>query len=236
MAVRRTRTQDPQAELTPVARKLQAMHETGQRLLKEISDTNEWGRHGIRDQARALGKGAQDVRTLRRFADPGRGYDKAELAQLIKQCEKHGRDMGIALIRMLLTIPDKSCRAELQQRMLDEGWSVSETGDQIIRRFGRRRQGGRAPRVADDPESALIQVQEMAITWRRWVRAFVAKAASGEFTTSAPGPKVQQSPLPVELMQEIAAVSSSIDRLSTSVSEQIDKLRQQREGRRSRKP
>jgi hypothetical protein len=212
------------------------MHETGLRLLKEVPETNAWGQHGIRDQARALGKGAQDVRALRRFADPIRGYDEAELAELIARCEEHGRDIGVSVIRMLLTIPDKSCRVELQQRILAEGWSVSKTGDEIIRRFGRRRQGGRAPRVADDPESALIQVQEMAITWRRWVRAFVAKAASGEFTTSAPGPKAQQSPLPVELMQDIAAVSSSIDRLSTSVSEQIDKLRQQRERRRSRKP
>ena len=241
MAVRKTVKQYTQAELTPVARRLRGMYETGQRLLKEVPVTSEWGQHGIRDQARALGKGAQDVRALRRFADPIRGYDKAELAQLIKQCEKHGRDIGIALIRALLTVPDKSCRAELQQRMLAEGWSVSKTGDEIIRRFGRRRQGGRAPRVADDPEAALLQVQEMGITWKRWVQAFAAKNTGAGFLLpvdgrDTKGKQDRRSRVPKDLAEEIEAVTSAIEKLSTSVGRQIDTYRQQRERGQARKP
>ena len=240
MTARQTKRRGTRADLTPVARRLREMYETGFRLLKEIPVTNEWGQHGIRDQALALGKGEQNIRTLRRFADPIRGYDEAELAQLIEQCETHGRDIGMPLIRMLLTIPDKSARAELQQRMLVEGWSVSKTGNEIIRRLGRRRQGGRAPKVADDPEAALLQVQEMTITWRRWVRAFSAKISSGGFLVTGVDDdekkrKVQRSPLPDELVREIEAVSSVIEKLSTSVGRQINTYRQHRERRRNRK-
>ena len=240
MTARQTKRRGTRADLTPVARRLREMYETGFRLLKEIPVTNEWGQHGIRDQALALGKGEQNIRTLRRFADPIRGYDEAELAQLIEQCETHGRDIGMPLIRMLLTIPDKSARAELQQRMLVEGWSVSETGNEIIRRFGRRRQGGRAPKVADDPEAALIQVQDFAISWRRWVKAFSDKNTGAGFLITVDnqdrkGQQIRRSRVPKKLVEEIEAVSSSIGHLSVSVSQQIDKLRKQRERRQARK-
>jgi len=214
------------------------MHRMGRRLLAQTPDSSGYGTHVIREQAGERRLTEPEIRTLRRFADPTVGYTKAELSELIELAAKHKRDIGVTLLRSLLTVP-KDERKPFQELMLANGWSASRTSDEIIRRFGRRRDGGRQPKIREHVDAALVQLEDLTITWRRWVRAFVHKNAGEGFLVAVDDQdqNVQQrrrTHIPDPLLDQIATVTTAIEELAASINRQIDRHRKQRVKRRAK--
>jgi hypothetical protein len=52
--------------------------------------------------------------------------------------------------------------------MIAGHWGVRRLNREIATRLGRRRQGGRKPRVADDVAGVLVQLDVLLERWSRW--------------------------------------------------------------------
>lgn len=224
------------AEVQAAIRELRQFHRTGKEILNMYGLRAIPGEHSMKDMREHFSLPAHVIRAVRKFADPEHGYNKAELTELCELCGQHNRVVGLTLVRHLLTIPDKATRTQFQYDMIREGWTHSRTETELIRRYGRRRQGGRIPKVAEDLDAALLQVEDLTISWRRFVQAFSERDASGGFQKTDAAPeeprgKTKRSRVPRRLMEEIETVSGAIDHLNTSVSRLIDQLRRKREKR-----
>ena len=109
------------------------------------------------------------VRKVRRFADPKRGYTQHELERLIRRCKKHGRALGFSFVAKLLSLPKKpDVRSRLESQLIRERWSTLRLNQELLSRFGRRRQGGKKRQVPADVAGMLAQFDQMALNWLRW--------------------------------------------------------------------
>jgi hypothetical protein len=187
--------------------RLREYHRVGTEILTEFGPGRDPGMDKI---SKRYGLGVHVVRVLRKFADEDHGYTEAELNELCAQSEKHGYTVGVTQLRHLVTIGDKKERARFQRQMIRGKWSNSETVAELVRRFGRRRKGGRKPHVAADVPGVLLQLEGFAVAWRRW-----SERLADEDDDQV---KVRTSDLAKEVQAAVAKVTEAFAALNTVVS------------------
>jgi len=200
--------------------RLREYHRVGTEILAEFGP----GRDPDMDEiSKSYGLEVHVIRVLRKFADDDHGYTEAELNELCAQSEKHEYTVGVTQLRHLVTIADKKERARFQRQMIRGKWTNSRTVSELIRRHGYRRRGGRMPIIAQDVEGAVIQIQSLATTWRRWFDLFSGVSVpSGKKQL-----KVKLSDLPPELQRCLQQVDEAMLALEDVLPERDKKPEEQ---------
>jgi hypothetical protein len=196
------RSSDPQ-ELAQAVKQIRDWHKLGTRSLKARAWNARRAEGYVADEARELGTSAAYLTKLRKFADPQKGYTEKQLERFCDQCRGSGRAPGISAILLLVTVPERRVREKLQRRMLDEDWGLKQLITEIRVIHGRRRSGGRPPRVASNQRGILAQTDDLIETWLRWEKALSA-------------PSVKEK-LPPEVLKGIEEVAKTARALRESI-------------------
>jgi hypothetical protein len=96
------------------------------------------------------------------------GYDEKRLEQLISLCEAKRHVPEITALLRLVSVPVGAHRDRLQRMLVAGRWGVRRLEVEIAARLGRRRQGGRKPRVSDDVAGVMVQLDALVERWLRW--------------------------------------------------------------------
>jgi hypothetical protein len=201
-------------EVEQAIREIREYHAVGRRSLDLVPEKGGHGRGEIPAQAADLGWNETKLRKARQFAHPETGYSPEDLAQLFRQLRQHRPVFGTAMIGLLVTVPKKRARAELQRRAIEGNWSVAELAAELKRRYGSRRQAGRRRSVPTDPDRLLVQIEEMADSWQRW---YAAVSGSDRVDTPAP-----LDGLPATVKKQVRAVQEAVDQLHRAVGRTLE--------------
>jgi hypothetical protein len=168
----------------------------------------------VKFRAFALGMNEDVYRKARQFADPERGYTAEELEILFKDFQRHRSCLTRTHILRLMAVPEKRFRRTMVNRALKEGWSVHRLQAEIVGRYGRRRAGGRRPRIATEPRQLLVQLDMFCHRWNRWCEVLdCSPGRAGEAGSAR---------LPEDVQARVREVSRAVRRLEAE-------LRRQRE-------
>ena len=165
-----------QSKIDAAIKDIRRLHAIGRKSLKKPGKRAPKLR--IDEDAKRLRMNRFTLRKARRFADvddegEGEGYSKDDLNNLCSQiqgqkpigkretvfCRSH-------LIR-LLDVP-KSDRPSFQADAIKQGWTYQRLGAEIAKKFGRRRIGGKRPRMPDDRIGVYEEIEKRCISWQRW--------------------------------------------------------------------
>jgi hypothetical protein len=130
---------------------------------------------------------------------------------------EHRPVFGTAHIGLLVTVAWASGRDALQRECIEHNWSKNELLAVIKLRFGSRRQGGRRRRLGTDEAGLLVQLADMAETWRRWHNC---ASAAGE-----QGGEAALDRLPEAVRKEVRTVAKAIVKLRDVVDGELARLR-----------
>lgn len=198
-------------ELTPeqAARSLRELWRAGRRSLRRLR--MEEIHHGDKEKA-LLEEGAQEglnydtLAKARRFAQE---YTREAVDDLCRQVRRYQAPFGGAHMVRLLSVPVTHRKAFFHEA-LKAKWSGSRLDVAIRERFGRRRQGGRRPRVPDDPPARLSFLDGLCTKWLRWC--------------AAAGPQ-----LPAGLREQVSKASRAVRRVHDTVTAELERLRRSRQ-------
>jgi hypothetical protein len=201
---------------------LRQMHAEGRQIRDRLDGLTKPGKtvSTIRRAARDLSINLDYAWKSLRFADPARGFSEAELEQLCKWVRRYRRIVGRAMIGKLLTVPKRS-RMTFAERMLREGWSLSELDAELARRYGRRKQGGRRPKMLENLKATLIGLDAKCLSWSR-----LADYLHQPRDTDPPGQRlVHLEDLPDDVRRSIVKVDRAIRELRQVVGSHLVQFR-----------
>jgi hypothetical protein len=177
----------------------------------------------LRQEDPATGWNATRLRKARQFADEEEGYSQKRLTELCQALRKGRPVFGVSQVGILVTLSWAEGREDLQRECIESNWSKAELELEVWRRVGPRRQGGRKRKVGGDPILALIQLNAMADTWRRWCAA----AAGGDDGDEEDAPRVLKA-LPQAIGKHIKTVSDAMSALREAVGRKLAAARAER--------
>jgi hypothetical protein len=210
-----SRPRATRAEVAEAIRQIKAYHAQGKQSLKELPERGRYGDRAIATQAKQRGWTETKLRKARQFASPEAGYSKDRLNELFRLLREHRPVFGVSHVGILVTASWSEGRAKLQRRCILENWSKDQLEAKVKARLGPRRFGGRRRRVAEDPVQALVQVDEMADTWRRWYDI------ASEEPSGSKGAKSVLDRLPEPVRAEVHKVNGAMRRLRKSLAEEL---------------
>jgi hypothetical protein len=166
----------------------------------------------IKDLARRVGCNETKVRKAWQFA---RRYTGDALDELCRSLRRHRPHFGTAHVGILVTVPDRRTRKELQRGCVREDWSARWLQFQVWNRLGLRRQGGRRPRVDGEAEPLLRRLDALAGTWLR-----LCDAAGGHRPEVRGGRSVLQK-LPGAMKWHVEQVTDAMRELREAVADRL---------------
>jgi hypothetical protein len=195
---------------------IKAYHEQGRRSLRELPRRGEHGARAIDEQADKLGWNPTRLRKARQFAHNSEGYSRDRLAELCNLIRDHRPVFGVSHVGLLVTVPWPQ-RERIQKECVEGNWSTAELQAEIKRQYGARRQGGRRRRVSAKPEHILIQLDQMADTWRRWHMVVAKVNEAGQSALD---------PLPGEIRDRIKSTAKALTKLQEAVHVELKAARE----------
>jgi|SRR5579871_6272418 len=202
-------------QINEAVKKIRTFHQLG-RKVQRLRHTAIFGQHQIDTEAIKLRINPDTLRKARQFAEY---YNQSELNELCSYCraeqlrmEPHQSVFGRSHVIRLVSIGSKKERLRVQRVAITNAWSVAELDEEIAKRFGRRRKGGRRPRIPAERTALLIQLDGMCETWLRWHQN--AARTPGEREEEAPVPLTCLSP---RVKRIVAEVSEDLRRLQTII-------------------
>jgi hypothetical protein len=190
---------------------LRDFHRIGSNSLRRRGERAAYGGKQAEAEAGELGISPDILRKLRQFADPETGYDAGELEELCRLCREHGRSWGIKHLTIIIRVRKAGGkRAAVQRRAIKNGWTTSELKDEVLRRFGRRRSGGRKPAVRSDVQGVLGQIEAACL---RWVRLHAELTSDGHRREAHP----HLRDLPKAVQRTFGDATESVRRLHVAV-------------------
>jgi hypothetical protein len=148
----------------------------------------------------------ETIRKARKFADPDKGYNAAELKQLLDHCRRKRFALYWYHIILLLGVADKKSRRQLQTAAIDNKWSINRLRDAIFKTRGNLRpKAGRRYNAADMTDHRL-RLQQICSEWDRSLAGY-EKWAAADANTGKP------SKFPPRIARQIAVVSKELHRL-----------------------
>lgn len=147
-------------------KKIEERYTIGQKILEQCGPTSP---HGViaplADQYKVNRDTAQKLRAI---ANPETGYTKPQLERWFRLFRSESRSLSISHFIKLVSVPRGPERDRLTREALSHGWSSHELQSEILALQGRRRDGGRRPKVAS-AEKFESQFKERIWSWRRWL-------------------------------------------------------------------
>jgi len=213
------RPQVSREDVAQAIKEIRTYHDQGRQSLRELPQRGKHGARAIDEQAERLGWNSTRLRKARQFAHSEEGYSRERLNELCRLLREHRPVFGVSHVGLLVTVPWPE-REELQRECAERNWSTSELQAEIKRRYGSRRQGGRRRRVSTDPDHALVQLGEMADSWRRWFAVVGEVNEEDETILDA---------LPEPVRSRVGAVQRAVNRLRKAVNAELEANRKKRE-------
>jgi hypothetical protein len=184
--------------------RMRRWHRLGSRSLERRPADTSSHAGAVEEDAARLKVSVAKLRKLRQFADPVNGYDEVRLERLIALCRAKRHVPGITALLRLVSVPAGVHRDRLQRRLVAGHWGVRRLEVEIAGRLGRRRQGGRRPRVADDVAGVLVQIDALVVRWLRWQHELSVRPAYKELRPRL-RERIEQVSLAVKELRRAAA-------------------------------
>ena len=169
MAVGRSGKRPVAAQTKSVAeQQLREIYAEGQAIRDRLARQTKSGRTvlTIKSEAQKLGINVDYAWKSLKFADPVHGFSEDELDRLCKWVRQYRRIVGRAFVARLLTVPKRS-RMKFTETMLRDGWTLSELDTELARRYGRRKHGGRRPKMLENLKDTLLGLDTKCLSWSR---------------------------------------------------------------------
>lgn len=203
---------------------IRELFEIGQEALRVLSTAggSGYGEDQIGQVARRVGRNPETVRKARQIADPKEGYSRHELEALCKAILAQGNIAGGCVftqshLMKLIAVTPKRERDRFQGEVLRHGWSRKEMERRMLAAYGRRRSGGRKPRVMTDVRAYLADLEGKCIAWIQWHRAAEGVIASMPKPAGAMG-------VPADVRGELKRVVQGITLLRIKVSRALKRM------------
>ncbi len=147
-------------------KKIEVRYAIGQAILKACGSTSPHGL--ITELAEQYDINRDTAQKLRAMASKEMGYTKRELNQWFKLFREEDYALSISHFIKLISIPKGKERDRITQEALTNHWSSHRLQAEILAFQGRRKIGGRKPKVAtgDEFEAELTQT---LWSWNRWL-------------------------------------------------------------------
>ena len=206
-----------QSKTDLVIKQIKDFYAIGEASLQKYRGRAKYGKHQRDHEGKQWKMNPYTLRKARQFADPDRGYSREEFKELC--LEVHAQSVlsqgettfGRTHIVRLIGVP-KSKRLELQHLAITNGWSTSELSNQIVMRFGRRRLGGRRPRICSDLHLLYGQIESLCRRWQRWSTDLAVHHKNGSIAK-----------IPEDINALIGKTTNCIQELQTSVTKKLNK-------------
>ncbi len=192
-----------------VIKQVRGYYQLGQELLKAHVERGGYDAHFFDAEAAERGCNSTYLRKAAQFARAPDGYSPHQLEQLVKLLRTHRALVGITHIGLLVTLRWKRGRMEVQSSCIRERWSKAVLQAEIHKRVGRARPHCGRRRRIDDASHALVQLEGIAESWRRW-----SGLARGDPTEQMRGVLAD---LPKSIRKQVAAVDRCMAALQEAV-------------------
>lgn len=130
---------------------------------------------------------------------------------------------GLSHVYLLVTVPVSSPKS--RQAILDltvrKHWSTKRMEEEIRKRFGTRRAGGRKRHIAPDKQAFYADTDRMCEQWRRWTDQLRADKAK----------HVRLTDLPEHVQALVNKAAAAVDELQQAVFHELRKARHAFRGR-----
>lgn len=174
--------------INEVVLQIREFHRIGRKSLKDRPGRGGYAAGEIAKEAEKYALNPDTLRKARAFAEAREGYTAAEVDELCASIRTYwdnftanGATIGRTHVIRLLNIPKaKGQRASVQKRMFMEGWSTAALESEILRRFGRRKGGGRKADLGSTLRELLVRLDRHCETWLRFHDQLVKRQKLGE--------------------------------------------------------
>ena len=147
-------------------RTIQSRYTIGQEILKQCPTRSRGGR--IQLLAKQFGINRDLAQKLRAMADPTYGYTKKELNEWLRLFRRNGYALSISHFQKLLSVPKGKLRNRLTESAIEFRWSSHRLQLEILSCLGRRRAGGRRPKVVSG-DAFRGELERTMWTLDRWL-------------------------------------------------------------------
>lgn len=147
-------------------RTIQSRYSIGQEILKQCPTRSRGGR--IQLLAKQFGINRDLAQKLRAMADPTSGYTKKELNDWFRLFRSNRYALSMSHFLKLLSIPKGKLRTRLTEAAMEFHWSSHRLQLEILSCLGRRRAGGRRPKVVSG-DSFRGELERTMWTLERWL-------------------------------------------------------------------
>lgn len=195
--------------------KIRSFHELGLGLPAKQRHRDIYSLKVIEGEAKRRGMNPETVRQARQFAEI---YSEEEMEALCHQvmekqadAEPHQPIFTRTHVVRLLSVGPKRRREALLRKAIEECWSCSRLENEISKRMGTRREGGRRPRIPNSLSDFYADLEKMCEAWRRWRAELERSPGEGR------DKHVQLDDLPGRLRRPIIDVSEALAGLQQKV-------------------
>lgn len=138
----------------------------GQEILKQCHTRSRGGR--IQLLAKQFGINRDSAQKLRAMVDSTNGYTKKELNEWFRLFRRNGYALSISHFQKLLSVPKGKLRTRLTEAAVEFRWSSHRLQLEILSCLGRRRAGGRRPKVVSG-DAFRGELERTIWTLDRWL-------------------------------------------------------------------
>ena len=206
----------PRDKVLAAVRELRELYAEGQKLRNRFAKAAKHGQTKtdlIAKEAEKRGTNADYLWKQFALTNPATGLSPEELDQICKCAIDNRRIVGVALMAKLLSV-SRQHRMRFATMVLREGWSLSEVDAELICRRGRRRQGGRRPRLLASVDDLLVGVQGRCLAWSRLYRYLDAGQPGGR--------QIHWDDVPGDVQEGLRGVMRAIRRLQEVVAAHLE--------------
>ena len=125
----------------------------------------------------------------------------------------------------LLRVPKGNKRLAITLQAIREQWTKSQLEEEIRRRYGRRKKGGRRPRLPGNLPQLLDALESMCDSWVRWYRAITKNE------DDQPAEHARLTDLPAGIKKHVDELSRGIKRLLANLHAAQQRERNKRRGK-----
>lgn len=199
-------------DLDDAIREIRDFHAKGRESIRLLPGRGGFGVGEIEEQALRLGWTGTKLRKARRFATQYPGRELDELCRLVRE---HRAIFRTAHVGVLVTAPETKVRDAVLLWCLNGNHSKADFEQEVQKRVGKRRKGGRRRRIDKDPGRLLIQVEETANTWLRWYELVKGDEEQPEADSFL-------SRLSTEVQTRIRSVAGAMKRLHETAEKELE--------------
>ncbi|MBN8603128.1 MAG: hypothetical protein J0M26_18980 [Planctomycetes bacterium] len=145
---------------------IKSRYSMGQEILKQCHTRSRGGR--IQLLAKQFGINRDSAQKLRAMVDSTNGYTKKELNEWFRLFRRNGYALSISHFQKLLSVPKGKLRTRLTEAAVEFRWSSHRLQLEILSCLGRRRAGGRRPKVVSG-DAFRGELERTIWTLDRWL-------------------------------------------------------------------